>query len=95
MERWDPAGRTYVLVTKRLLYSITNKERAAAAEAATYGVPHFDQTRISRFHQTDNMCQLNDVWACLDLMRATGVVEELKMYNSIKYERKVAGPFKG
>jgi hypothetical protein len=62
---------------------------AAAAASGSYG------ENESRFHQSENMRRLNDVWARQESMRAKNGGEDIKIYDGIKYERKPTGPFMG
>lgn len=48
-----------------------------------------------RFHDTDEMQRLNDIWARQEAQRQRGSEEETKVYGDTRYVRKGAGPFQG
>lgn len=48
-----------------------------------------------RFHDTDEMRRLNDVWARQEAQRQRGLDEDTKIHGDTRYVRKAAGPFQG
>lgn len=48
-----------------------------------------------RFHDTDEMRRLNDVWARQEAQRQKGSDEDAKVYGDTRYVRRAAGPFQG
>lgn len=68
--------------------------RAAAAAAEAAASPALTNGR-SRLHQTDDMQRLNRVWAAQESLRVKNGVEDAKVYDGVKYERKSNGPFMG
>jgi hypothetical protein len=66
---------------------------AAAAAAPTPVQPHTNGRM--RFHETDELQRLNKVWARQETMRIQAGLEDAKIYDGIKYERKPTGPFMG
>lgn len=48
-----------------------------------------------RFHDTDEMRRLNDVWARQEAQRQRGPDEDIKIHGDTRYARRAAGPFQG
>lgn len=58
-------------------------------------VPHDGTGARMRFHATDEMQRLNDIWARQEAQRQTGSDEDAKVHGETRYVRKTAGPFQG
>ena len=84
----------------------TNRERAAvaaaeaasaaaAAAAAANSTPPAAINGRARFHESEDMQRLNEVWARQESLRLKPGFADAKIYDGLKYERKPNGPFMG
>lgn len=83
------------LTRERAVAAATDAASAAAAAAAAAVVPVPSTNGRSLFHESEEMQRLNKVWARQESLRLKGGVEDAKMYDGVKYERKPTGPFMG
>ncbi|KHN98290.1 uncharacterized protein MAM_04051 [Metarhizium album ARSEF 1941] len=71
---------------------------AAAAAAAASNMPlehHPNPNGRMLFHETEDMQRLNKVWARQETLRMKSSLDDAKIYDGVKYERRATGPFMG
>ncbi|KAM5349496.1 hypothetical protein ACJ41O_006001 [Fusarium nematophilum] len=97
----DPDATTAVasLYPKRKRTSVVRRRRISggfsAINSAAAAIPAVTVYGGIRFHESEEIQRLNNVWARQESLRTKAGVEETKIYGGVKYERKYNGPFTG
>lgn len=84
---------------KRKRTSVIRRRRIsgafAAINSAAAAIPAVTVDGRMRFHESEEIQRLNNVWARQESLRTKAAVEETKIYGGVKYERKYNGLFIG